>query len=637
MVFSNNLLLGAVSATAADAYLIEQSLLFNLADSAYLNRTPSSTGDTKTWTFSAWVKFASGTNYNMLMGHRRDGGGAATQTQVARSSSGVLMFFNSLSGSVDANLSTEALFRDASAWYHIVYIVDTTEATDTNRVKIIVNGTQQTIAAGADWPALNATTRFNEASRFMYVGALNDAADNPYLFHDGLMAEAHFVDGTAVAANNFGETDDNGFWNPIEYTGSYGTNGFQLKFADTSAFGDDTSGNTNDYTSNNFTASDQLADTPTDSADDGIGNFSTLNPNDASGSVVLSEGNLKATIAPSAWHGIRGTIGSGSGKVYFEVTDDNGDVHNCSGIASAASILTNSPGTATQNSLIFNVGNFYKYDGTETSSGTTTTGQIRGHAFDLDAGEAWYAINNVWQNSGNPSAGTGAIDSTLPTDGTLLYPVFRGYSTSAMTFNFGQKPFAYTPPTGFSALATQNLLSDNPLYTGTAAQYRAGATIQSITLNANSGGNTGYTFRSQIPSSAIATQNFTKVRIKMEASTAGDIDIDAIYIDAKATSGNAWDYQGTQVALTLNGDGAFNIPTGGSLWSDWVELSDNGADGLVVGFDIGASNGDLRYTASGSGYSWHIKAATDAASVTAPAGLSTTASYCALVTAIEVQ
>jgi hypothetical protein len=393
----------------------------------------------------------------------------------------------------------------------------------------------------------------------------------------------------------------------------------------------------NGYFDNNFVAADQLEDTPTDSSDDGIGNFSTLNPNDDSGSVVLSEGNLTATIAPSAWHGIRGTIGAGSGKVYFEVTDDNGDVHNCSGMASAASILTNSPGTATQNSVILNLDNYTTYDGSDVSSTSSTTGQIRGHAFDLDAGKAWYAINNTWQNSGNPSTAANPIDSSLPTDGTLLYPVFRGFSTSAMTFNFGQKPFAYTPPTGFSALATQNLLSDNPLYTGTAAQYRAGATIQSIALTGNSGGNTGYTFRSQIPSSAVATQSFTKVRIKMEASTAGDIDIDAIYIDAKATSGNAWDYQGTQVALTLNGDAAFNIPTGGSLWSDWVELSDNGADGFVVGFDIGASNGDLRYTPSGSGYSWHIKAATDAASVTAPAGLSTTASYCALVTAIEVQ
>ena len=222
----------------------------------------------------------------------------------------------------------------------------------------------------------------------------------------------------------------------------------------------------------------------------------------------------------------------------------------------------------------------------------------------------------------------------IPT-GELYWFCADMYATGILV-DFGQQ--GYVPSeSGYLALATQNLPDTHPLYTGTVAQYRAGATIQSIALTGNSGGNTNYTFRSQIPASAVATHSFTKVRVKMEASTAGDIDIDAIYIDAKATSGNAWDYQGTQVALTLNGDAAFNIPTGGSVWSDWVELSDNGANGFVVGFDIGASNGDLRYTPSGSGYSWHIKASTDAASVTAPAGLSTTASYCALVTAIEVQ
>ena len=236
----------------------------------------------------------------------------------------------------------------------------------------------------------------------------------------------------------------------------------------------------NNFRGFNFTTTDQLADTPTDSSDDSIGNFATLNPNDDSGSVVLSEGNLKATIAPSAWHGIRGTIGVNSGKVYFEVTDDNGDVHNCSGMASAASILTNSPGTATQNSLIFNTGDFYEYDGTTTASTATTTGQIRGHAVDLDAGKAWYAINNTWQNSGNPSTAANPIDSSLPTDETLLFPVFRGHSSSALTFNFGQKPFAYTPPTGFSAIATQNLpaptISDGSqqftpvIYTGTGSE-----------------------------------------------------------------------------------------------------------------------------------------------------------------------
>lgn len=784
----------------ASAYLLEQSLLFNPDDSAHFSRTPSSTGDVRTWTFSAWVKFASGTNYNMLMGHRRDGGGASTQTQVTRSSSGALMFFNSLSGSIDANLSTEALFRDTSAWYHIVYIVNTTESTDTDRVKIIVNGVQQTIAAGADWPALNATTRFNEASRFMYVGALNDAANNPYLFHGGLMAEVNFVDGTAVAATNFGETDTDGFWNPVEFTGvippdlispatgtaedtgttsfgyagrvianafdgvtvatdansantanhttpaaigkdwgtatlvtqakvygqsgaagihgagtfdltlegwdgsswvelstlaglsgsagqievldysggvsyskhrvlideisnseqtavaelqfftegtseSFGTNGFQLKFADTSAFGDDTSGNTNDYTSNNFTAADQLEDTPTDSSGDGIGNFATWNPNNGGGHTVgvPSEGNLQFTNTASNYKGLVSTIAfptSGKWGVKFTITgsvsgSNDGDiciVRDQFGSPTAARnrFIATTAANYTTFGLHMNGGDIkYKFNGGSSvvhyNGASSATSDVYEFLFDADNG--YFDVKKNGSAFGTQLTG-------IPT-GELYWLCADMYATGILV-DFGQQ--GYVPSeSGYSVLATQNLPDTHPLYTGTAAQYRAGATIQSIALTGNSSGNTNYTFRSQIPSSAVATRSFTKVRVKMEASTAGDIDIDAIYIDAKATSGNAWDYQGSQVALTLDGDAAFNIPTGGSVWSDWVELTDNGADGFVVGFDIGASNGDLRYTPSGSGYSWHIKASTDAAATTAPAGLSTTASYCALVTAIEVQ
>ena len=290
-----------------------------------------------------------------------------------------------------------------------------------------------------------------------YSGSTNDSGSPNADFSNGTTAIIKRVGSTILAIDAADGT--------IKHTFSAAWSGTtNIMFGNTNTNFDDISWTDesvgvigNDYTSNNFTASDQLEDTPTDSSGDGIGNFSTLNPNDDSGSVVLSEGNLTATIAPSAWNGIRGTIGAGSGKVYFEVTDDNGDVHNCSGMASAASILTNSPGTATQNSLIFNTGDYYEYDATYTSSTGTTTGQIRGHAFDLDAGKAWYAINNTWQNSGNPSTAANPIDSSLPTDGTLLFPVFRGHSSSALSFNFGQKPFAYTPPTGFSAVSYTHL------------------------------------------------------------------------------------------------------------------------------------------------------------------------------------
>ena len=481
MTVPGSLYTPTIRKTRASAYLLEQSLLFNDDDSAYLSRIPSSTGDTKTWTFSAWVKFASGTNYNMLMGHRRDGGGASTQTQVARSSSGVLMFYNSLSGSQDANLSTEAQFRDTSAWYHIVYIVDTTEATDTNRVKIIVNGTQQTIAAGADWPALNATTRFNEASRFMWVGSMADAANNPYLFFGGSMAEVNFVDGTALAATYFGETDGNGFWNPIEYTGSYGTNGFQLKFADTSAFGNDTSGNNNDYTPNNFATADQLEDSPTDSVADGIGNFPTFDPDRPdTQAAVYSEGNRLITSAGDG-SGFM-PIGMLSGKWYWEVTVTTfGGNYVYVGIGDSDAALSTNAGAAA-GCWQYHSDGYTSSDGVATGSAWGASyglNSVIGVAYDADNGFLYVAKDNTFQASGDPTSGatgTGALASGL--DSAEKFPIVRVQNSSnAASVNMGQTAFTYTPPTGYVALATQNLPPSAPLYTGTAAQYRVGAPI----------------------------------------------------------------------------------------------------------------------------------------------------------------
>jgi len=466
-----------------------------------------------------------------------------------------------------------------------------------------------------------------------YSGSTNDSGSPNADFSNGTTATIKRVGSTILAIDAADGT--------IKHTFSAAWSGTtNIMFGNTNTNFDDISWTDesvgvigNDFTANNFTASDQLEDTPTDSADDGIGNFATLNPNDVTtNTITLSEGNTK-WVSPSGLTdgGIRSTIWfKGDQHVEFEVTVDNKATNYCQlGFANADANLNDATGIA-PNYWVYDAqqGAIYIDDvADQTGVGSVTNGDVIGVKYN----------NGTLQFFDDSGTQIGSDVTGISTT-EWFSPSLRSVNAQhTMTCNFGQRPFANTALTQANALATQNLPDTHPLYTGTAAQYRAGATIQSIALTGNSGGNTNYTFRSQIPSSAVATQSFTKVRIKMEASTAGDIDIDAIYIDAKATSGNAWDYQGTQVALTLNGDGAFNIPTGGSVWSDWVELSDNGADGFVVGFDIGASNGDLRYTPSGSGYSWHIKASTDAASVTAPAGLSTTASYCALVTAIEVQ
>ena len=214
MVFSNNLLLGAVSA-AADAYLIEQSLLFNDDDSAYLNRTPSVAGNRKTWTWSGWMKRANIDAYQ----HFICAGPSGSDFFVSRfGTTGKLELWDYSSSTDHLKYITTAVFNDSSAWYHIVFAVDTTQATASNRVKIYVNGVQVTAFDTETDPSLNFDTHINSSSYKHEIGALTGSGANVYT--DGLMALPILVDGAALDATSFGETDDDGFWNPIEFTGA---------------------------------------------------------------------------------------------------------------------------------------------------------------------------------------------------------------------------------------------------------------------------------------------------------------------------------------------------------------------------------------------------------------------------------
>jgi hypothetical protein len=161
-------------------------------------------------------------------------------------------------GSFQLKLITSQVFRDMSAWYHIVVAVDTTQATDTNRVKIYVNGSQVTSFLSTLYPSQNTDTSVNQSGAPCRVGA------GTSLYFNGYMSDVYLIDGQQLAPSDFGEFDeDSGIWKPIAYEGTYGTNGFYLEFKDSSALGDDTSGNGNDFTVNNLTSIDQTTDTPT--------------------------------------------------------------------------------------------------------------------------------------------------------------------------------------------------------------------------------------------------------------------------------------------------------------------------------------------------------------------------------------
>ena len=227
---------------SAGGYEVDNSLRFNSGSSDYLNRTPASTTDTKTWTWSGWVKFTGAGLNSWLFGAYSS---ASLNTKIY------------IDGAYNLNVHTEnttvyrvqtdAILRDFSAWYHIVVAFDTTQGTEENRIKIYINGTQQSLTEEASgYPSQNWDGIVNNNSYQHNMGY------DPELsaYFDGSMAHVHFIDGTAYDASAFGETDaTTGIWKPKTAPSvTYGTNGFFLKFENSGAFGTDSSGNANNFT-----------------------------------------------------------------------------------------------------------------------------------------------------------------------------------------------------------------------------------------------------------------------------------------------------------------------------------------------------------------------------------------------------
>ena len=435
-------------AAGDDGYRIERSLRFNSPDTAYLNRTPASAGNRKTWTWSGWVKRGKLATAQALAS--APNGGA--EDAFAFLSGDTLRWYGNGQAS---GLTTNAVFRDPSAWYHVVLAMDTTQATASNRTKLYVNGVQQTFT-GSDYLAQNTDTMFN-ATVTQYIGYY---ANNASFLLDGYLTEINFIDGQALTPSSFGETSlVTGVWGPKRYAGTYGTNGFYLKFADNSnttaaTLGKDSSGNGNNWTPNNFSVTagvgnDSFIDVPTPYADggNGRGNYCTLNPLDfvtAAFSGTASNGNLTVSIpAPTNSNGLASTIritSTAQSKIYIETT-----------IAALS--------TACSLGMITGVNANYRLR--HTADITLAVSDVVMTAFDPATGNIWYGRNGSWLSSGNPATGANPY-STIPS-GEIVNSSYCIFATngSSGTFttdtNFGQRAFAYTPPTGFLALNTQNL------------------------------------------------------------------------------------------------------------------------------------------------------------------------------------
>jgi len=461
-------------------YDVANSVRFNKPDVPYLHKALSS-GNRKTWTYSCWVKRSLlGVNQYFLPTQADPGNANAMGGSFNVNDKIDLFDYNA--PSVSAQIITNRVFRDPNAWYHIAIIVDTTQSSANDRLKMFVNGVDERTAGGYStdtMPSLNYDFNINESSHSIYIGTYFTSSPATSQF-DGYMSEVVFLDGTAAAIGDLGEFDSDSptIWKPKDVSGlTPGTNGFYLDFEDSSNLGNDVFGGT-DLTEVNLAATDQSTDTCTN-------NFCTLNPLFPNSGLTFSEGNLNVVASDANYRHAVSSMAVQSGKWYaefkavsgFSSVDKNVGIYRTDNVYSATTGLGNyTTGTtwcygATGNVRTNNSNN-------DTGEATFTNGDIISIAMDLDNNKLYFAKNNSWINSGDPtsgSTGTGAYAivagnfyhfavTTISSGGAALWscnfgsPSYANSSDASDANGYGA--FEYAPPSGYLSLCTKNLGSD---------------------------------------------------------------------------------------------------------------------------------------------------------------------------------
>ena len=472
--------------SASGGYEIDNSLRYNNPDDPSLAITFGSAGNRKTFTISAWIKRGNIADNRSIFGQ----GTASNPRGLFFLGDQQVRMTNTNDGSSnDMDIQTNALLRDPSAFYHVVAAIDVTQSTDTNRVKIYINGELQTSFATSTYPAQNTDLHWNND----VLHAVGRYPPDDAQHWDGYISEFYFIDGTQYAASDFGETNDDGVWIPKDAKGAltFGDNGFYLEFkqtgtgtAGTGTIGADTSGEGNHLTSTNLAATDIAEDTPTN-------NFCTINPlatSRFSNQGAISEGNLKYDGAADDRGWGFSSMGVTKGKWYWEVKATATDrlmigVGYESVLSFGGTFFGNNPSRAF--SILSYNGNLY-YDGANTAyGGTFEADDIMMVALDMDNHLCWFGENGTWSDSATQSEienSTATNDATTQmstqqnlNSGEFVFPFVtcqENSLTGAGIFNFGNPPFAissgnsddngygnfeYDVPTGFYALCTKNL------------------------------------------------------------------------------------------------------------------------------------------------------------------------------------
>ena len=461
---------GNVASALPTGFNVDNSCRFNDDDTQTMHVTPSSSGDNKTWTLSMWFKRGNlGSNQYLATAAYGNGG---RYTEIWFNTSDELVIYggayNVSSTSVNLNMETKRVFRDVSAWYSLIIAFDLTDSTESNRVKVYINGTlephanftQSGSSSSATIPAQDSTTFFNTTTQALTMFANGTSGATSF---DGYMAEVVLIDGTQYAATSFGEFDEDSptIFKPIDVSGlTFGTNGFYLDFEDSSNLGNNAASGSADLTEVDLAAADQATDTPTN-------NFCTLNPLAAANNQpTFSEGNCQA-VSGGGWYGNLGTFAVSAGKWYWEVknTSTGGNFHGV--IADYVNFddatVYNEVG-ATSYSKDDGGEVHYGADSTTADYGSTDQNDILGIALNMDDKQISFYDNGSAIVSNFALDDASNLDFVIPFafewNATVQYN-FGGCSafalSSAAQDENGYGNFEYAPPSGYYALCTKNL------------------------------------------------------------------------------------------------------------------------------------------------------------------------------------
>ena len=603
-------------------YEIQRSLRFNNNDSAHLSRTLSSEGNKRLWTWSGWLKLGKRPDNQRFIFSQRTS--SSNQCNIQYSGDGRFRFE---SGGGKGNAFTQGFFRDPTAWYHLVVTLDSDNSTANDRIIIYVNGERQDLDIS---PTISTGDHGINNNNAQVIGR---EADTNSLAYDGYMAEIHFIDGARKAPSDFAETDSiTGEYKPIKYVGTYGSQGWYYNFSDNSnntasTLGKDYSGNGHNTTPGNITISDGIdgdsfTDTPTN-------NFCVLNVvNRGDDLQELSNGNLKRGGSSDK---CLATFLLENGKYYFEYLAEDSNSNHLPGVTQHD---TDMRSRNNSEAAFYAPNGEYKIEGGSQQGGQPTygNGDIIGVAIDttLSTPKVWFAKNNSWILSGDPSNGTNG--QSLTAGKKYVFNADHGSSSGSTTgtcfFGAHQGGFNYTPPTGFGAASSKNLpepaVADGSQYVNTVT-YTANRTARSITgvgfqpdwvwIKSIDAGQDHAKFDAVrgVHKSLKSNDNFQEQNF---SNTLTSFDSDGFSLGNDSNVGNvnyaqvphvAWNwFAGGSTVTNTDGNISSQVRASTTAGFSIVTYSGNGSNGQTVGHGLGVAPSTIILKCRTANQNWRV-------------------------------